>query len=148
MGAAYRPICANNGLGFFVGQVKSLLEPALAYVLLRAPVEERYRAHTLLDLTDLQLGPIQACLLAHQLSDTLALFFFAQVSRDLLLFVSYRTPCATTASVTLLSPSRSGAGLSLLGCGYASVGHSVQPVRGKASAGVGSDVSGLQQFID
>src|SRR5215207_7852895 len=48
----------------------------------------------------------------------------------------------------LLSLSSSGVGLSLLGCGYASVGHSVQPVRGKARARVGSDVSGLQQFID
>jgi hypothetical protein len=74
--------------------------------------------------------------------------FFAQVSRDLLLFVSYRTLYATTASVTLLSPSRGGVGLSLLGCGYASVGYSIQPVRCKARAGVGSDVSGLQQFID
>src|SRR5215208_4411127 len=71
-----------------------LLEPALAYVLLRAPVEERYRAHSLLDITDLQRGPIQTCLLAHQLSYTLALFFFAQVNRDRLLasyFVSYPT---------------------------------------------------------
>jgi hypothetical protein len=65
-----------------------------SYVLLRAPVEERCRAHSLLDITDLQLGPIQACLLAHQLSDTLVLLLFAQVSRDRLLascFVSYRT---------------------------------------------------------
>src|SRR5918998_1395231 len=104
-----------DGLGFFVGYVKLLLEPALAYVLLRAPVEERGRAHSLLDLTDLQLRPIQACLLAHQLSYTLALLFFAQVSRDRLLCVSYRTLYAITASVTLLSPSRSGVGLSLLG---------------------------------
>src|SRR5215203_6473139 len=53
----------------------------------------------------------------------------------------------------LLRTSRSGVGLSLLGCGllgggYTPVGESVQPVRGKASAGVGSDVSRLQQFID
>jgi hypothetical protein len=68
--------------------------PALPYVLLRAPVEERYRAHSLLNITDLQLGPIHACLLAHQLSDALALLFFAQVSRDRLLFVSYRTSYA------------------------------------------------------
>jgi hypothetical protein len=34
------------------------LVPALPYVLLRAPVEERYRAHGLLDTADLQLGPI------------------------------------------------------------------------------------------
>jgi len=74
---------------------------------------------------------------------------FAQaLSRDLLLFVSYRTLYATTAFVTLLSPSRSGVGLSLLGCGYAPVGESIEPVRGKARARVGSDVSGLQQFID
>src|SRR5215213_8395184 len=65
--------------------LKLLLEPALAYVLLRAPVEQRYRAHSLLDITDFQSGPIHACLLAHQLSDTLALFFIAQVSRDRLL---------------------------------------------------------------
>jgi hypothetical protein len=30
------------------------LVPALAYVLLRAPVEDRYRAHSLLDIIDLQ----------------------------------------------------------------------------------------------
>src|SRR5215203_7387927 len=53
----------------------------------------------------------------------------------------------------LPSLSSSGVGLSLLGCGllgggYASVGESVQPVRGKARAWVGSDVSGLQQFIN
>ena len=43
-------------------------------------------------MTDPQLGPIQACLLAHQLSNTLALLFFADVSRDrLLYFDSYRT---------------------------------------------------------
>src|SRR5215208_4260081 len=78
-----------------------LLKPALAYVLLRAPVEERCRAHSLLDITNLQSGPIHACLLAHQLSDTLALFFFAQVSRDRLLFVSYRTSYVTsTEAVT------------------------------------------------
>src|SRR5215208_3670472 len=137
-----------NRVGFFVGKLELLLVPALPYLLLLAPVVERYRAHSLLDITDLQLGPIQARLLAHQLSDALALFFFTQVSRDLLLCVSYRTLYATTASVTLLSPSRSGVGLSLLGCGYASVGESIQPVRGKARAGVGSDVSSLQQFID
>src|SRR5215208_7934580 len=74
-----------NRVGFFVGKLELLLVPALAYLLLRAPVEERYRAHSLLDLTDLQLGPIQACLLAHQLSDTLTLLFLAQVSRDRLL---------------------------------------------------------------
>ena len=94
MGAAYRAVCANNGLGFFVAYLKLLLEPALAYVLLLAPVEQRYRAHSLLYITDLQSGPIKACLLLHQLSDTLALLFFAQVSRDRLLasyFVSYRT---------------------------------------------------------
>src|SRR5215208_6979861 len=73
---------------------------------------------------------------------------FHQASSTLDVSLSYRTLYATTASVTLLSPSRSGVGLSLLGCGYASVGYSVQPVRGKARAGVGSDVSGLQQFID
>src|SRR5215212_8698170 len=53
----------------------------------------------------------------------------------------------------LLSLSCSGVGLSFLGCsildgGYTSVSESIQPVRGKARAGVGSDVSGLQQFID
>src|SRR5215208_4506920 len=88
-----------NRVGFFVGKLELLFVPALAYLLLRAPVEERYRAHTLLDLTDLQLGPIHACLLAHQLSDTLPLLFFAQVSRDRLLFVSYRTSYETGASV-------------------------------------------------
>jgi hypothetical protein len=56
------------------------------HVLLRVPVEDRCRGHGLLDTTDLQLGPIDARLLAHQLSDTLALFFLAQVSRDRLLF--------------------------------------------------------------
>src|SRR5215212_9552821 len=75
-----------NRLGFFVGKLELLLVPALAYLLLRAPVEERRRAHSLLDITDRQLGPIQACLLAHQLSYTLALFVFADVSRDRLLF--------------------------------------------------------------
>jgi hypothetical protein len=75
--------------------------PALPYVLLRALVEERYRAHSLLDFADLQSGPIQACLLAHQLSDELALLFFAQVSRYRLLFVSYRTSYDTrTEAVT------------------------------------------------
>ena len=74
---------------------------ALPYVLLRAPVEERYRAHSLLDITDFQLRPIQSCLLAHQLSDALALIFFAQVSRDRLLFVSYRISYVTsTEAVT------------------------------------------------
>src|SRR5215207_3404500 len=53
----------------------------------------------------------------------------------------------------LLGPSRSGVGLSLLGCGllggaYTPVGESIEPVRRKARAGVGSEVSGLQQFID
>src|SRR5215208_3176698 len=101
-----------NRVGFFVGKLELLLVPALPYLLLLAPVVERYRAHSLIDLTDLQLGPIQACLLAHQLSDALALFFFAQVSHDLLLlFVSYRTPYATTASVTLLSAWGIGSGL-------------------------------------
>jgi hypothetical protein len=57
------------------------------------------------------------------------------------------------ALYALLSPSSSGVALSLLGYGllgggYASVGESVQPVRGKARAGVGSEVSGLQQLID
>src|SRR5215204_2142394 len=62
--------------------------PALAYLLLGAPVEERYRAHTLLDINYLQGGPIHPSLLAHQLSETLALFFFAQVSRGRLPFFS------------------------------------------------------------
>ena len=75
-----------NRLGFFVGYLQLLLEPALAYVLLRAPVEERRRAHSLLDIDDLQRRPIHACFLAHQLSDTLALLFFARVIRDRLLF--------------------------------------------------------------
>ena len=75
-----------NRLGLFVSELELLLVPALPYLLLRAPVEERYRAHSLLDLTDLQLGPIHACLFPHQLSNTLPLFFFAQVSRDRLLF--------------------------------------------------------------
>src|SRR5215211_2395780 len=88
-----------NRVGFFVGKLELLLVPALPYLLLRAPVEERYRAHSLLDISDLQLGPIQACLLAHQLSDALLLLFFAQVSRDRLLFVSYRTSYVTWASV-------------------------------------------------
>ena len=53
----------------------------------------------------------------------------------------------------LLSLPRSRVGLSLLGCGllgggYTPVGESIEPVRRKAWAGVGSDVSGLQQFID
>src|SRR5918993_90819 len=39
-------------------------------------------------------------------------------------------------------------GRGLLGCGYTLVGESIEPVRRKARAGVGSDVSGLQQFID
>src|ERR687896_703591 len=48
---------------------------------------------------------------------------------------------------------RGGVHAEVLGCclpggGYASVGYSVQPVRGKARAGVAPDVSGLQQFID
>jgi hypothetical protein len=48
----------------------------------------------------------------------------------------------------LLSPSCSGVGLSLLGCGlpgggYTPVGQSIQPVRRKARAGVALDVSGL-----
>ena len=39
-------------------------------------------------------------------------------------------------------------GSSLLGRGYAPIGEPVEPVRGKAWAGVGLDVSGPQQFID
>src|SRR5919107_4334915 len=74
-----------NGLGFFEGKLEPLLVPVLPYLLLRAPVEKRYRAHSLINLTDRQLGPIHACLLAHQLSDALPLFFLAQVSRDRLL---------------------------------------------------------------
>src|SRR5215211_6989661 len=74
-----------NRVGFFVGKLELLLVPALPYLLLRAPVEERYRAHSLLNLTDLQLGPIHASLLAHQFSDALSLFFLIQVSRDRLL---------------------------------------------------------------
>jgi hypothetical protein len=81
--------------------------PALPYLLLRAPVEERDRAHRLLDLSDLQLGPIHACLLAHQLSYTLALLFLAQVSRNRLLasLVSSRTSYATTGGA-VRSPER------------------------------------------
>jgi hypothetical protein len=53
----------------------------------------------------------------------------------------------------LLSLSSSGVGLSLLGYdlldgSYALVGESIEPVRRKARARVGLDVSGLQQFID
>src|SRR5215208_1958884 len=84
-----------------------LLQPALAYVLLRAPVEESYRAHSLLDVTDLQLGPIHACLLAHQLSDALPLLFFAQVSRDRLLasyFDSYPTSYDTRTEAEVQLP--------------------------------------------
>src|SRR5215218_2492021 len=101
-----------NRVGFFVGKVKLLLVPALPYLLLRAPVEERYRAHSLLDITYLQLGPIHTCLLAHQLSDALPLLFFAQVSRDRLLFVSYRSSYATTSGAV-----RSRAGLRLCWAG-------------------------------
>jgi hypothetical protein len=36
----------------------------------------------------------------------------------------------------------------LVGRGHARISKSVQPVRGKAGAGVGLEVSGLQQFID
>jgi hypothetical protein len=72
----------GNGLGFFVGKLEQVFVPALPYVLLPGPVEERYRAHRLLDTNDLQRGPIHPCLLAHQLSDTLLLVFFAQVSRE------------------------------------------------------------------
>src|SRR5215213_2352678 len=102
-----------NRVGFFVGKLELLLVPALPYLLLRAPVEERYRAHSLLDLSDLQLGPIHAGLLVHQLSDALSLFFFAQVSRDRLLFclaTEHPTP-PRAALCALLSPSRCGAGL-------------------------------------
>ncbi len=55
----------GNGLGFFAGKLELLFVPALPYVLLRAPVEERYRAHRLLDTNDLQRGPIHTCLLPH-----------------------------------------------------------------------------------
>src|SRR5215207_5623775 len=48
----------------------------------------------------------------------------------------------------LLSLYSIGPGLSLVGCGYAPVGKSVQPVRGKAGAGVALEVSIPQQFID
>src|SRR5215208_203284 len=102
-----------NRVGFFVGKLELLLVPALPYLLLRAPVEERSRAHRLLDLSDLQLGPIHACCLAHQLSDALPLFFLAQVSRDRLLFclaTEHPTP-PRAALYALLSPSRCGAGL-------------------------------------
>src|SRR5215217_3798131 len=47
-----------------------------------------------------------------------------------------------------LSLYRSGVGLSLLGGGLPLVGESIQPVGGKAWAGVALDVSGLQQFIN
>src|SRR5215216_5199821 len=102
-----------NRVGFFVGKLELLLVPALPYLLLRAPVEERYRAHRLLDLSDLQLGPIHACCLAHQLSDALPLFFLAQVSRDrLLVCLATEHPTPPRAALcALLSPSRSGPGL-------------------------------------
>ena len=62
-------------------------------------------------------------------------------------------PTPPGAPCALLSPSRSGVGLSLLGGGllgggYPLVGESIQPVGAKAWAGVGLDVSGLQQFIN
>jgi hypothetical protein len=41
-----------------------------------------------------------------------------------------------------------GLGLSLVGCGYAQGGKSVQAVLGKAGAGVALEVSVTQQFID
>ena len=79
--------------------------PALPYLLLRAPVEERYRVHTLLDLTDRQLGLIHACLLPYQLSDALPLLFFAQVSRDRLLVCQLPDTLRTrTASVHSPAP--------------------------------------------
>jgi hypothetical protein len=82
--------------------------PAIAYILLRTLVEERRRAHSLLYITDLQLGPIHACVLAHQLSNTLALLFFAQVSRDRLLFVSYRTSYDTMTEAVRNFPGECG----------------------------------------
>src|SRR5215203_1692718 len=48
----------------------------------------------------------------------------------------------------LLSVCRSEPGLSLVGCGYAQVGKSVQTVRGKAGAWVALEVSVPQQFLD
>src|SRR5215217_159861 len=79
-----------------------------------------------------------------QLLDVFAYLFLIHTSS----FSSSDEPSPLGPSYALLRLYRSGVGLSLLGCGYASVGYSVQPMRGKARAGVGSDVSGLQQFID
>src|SRR5215208_4701370 len=73
---------------------------------------------------------------------------FHQASSTLDVSLSYRTLYATTASVTLLSPSRSGVGLSLLSCGYTPVGKSVQPVQGKAGAWVRFNVSAPQQLLE
>jgi hypothetical protein len=48
-----------------------------------------------------------------------------------------------------LEPLPYGTGaISLVGCGYAQGGKSVQPVRGKAGTGIALDVSAPQQFID
>jgi hypothetical protein len=84
--------------------------------------------------------------------------FFAQVSRDRLLFLiatsnALRTTACVRPPERLPLRSRSGVGLSLLGCGflgsgYPLIGESIEPVRREAWAGVALDVSGLQQFID
>src|SRR5215210_2558642 len=63
-------------------------------------------------------------------------------------FVSCRTPYATRASVRAPGslPRRTGA-TCFVGRGYAPVGKSVQPVRGKAGAGIALEIISLQQFI-
>src|ERR671911_722173 len=71
---------------------------------------------------------------------------------------SSRSSCIGPSPPYLLEPPRPlyallslypiGPGLSLVGCGYAQGGKSVQAVRGKAGAWVALEVSVPQQFID
>src|SRR5829696_4615033 len=63
--------------------------------------------------------------------------------------VTSRTPSSPRPLYALLRLYRSGVGLSLLvSCGYARIGESVEPVRGKAGAWVSFNVSTPQQLLE
>jgi len=66
----------------------------------------------------------------------------------MLLLSSEYSPPPRAALCALLSLYPIGPELSFVGCGYAQGGKSVQPVRGKAGAGIALEVSVPQQFID
>src|SRR5215217_4065596 len=86
-----------DGPGFFVGKGEIFQVLALPYVLRPTPVEDPYRAQSVLNILDLQSGAIYACVHPHQRYNVLPLFFGTYTSR--LLSVSSRTTYATWASV-------------------------------------------------